>query len=173
MKKNILLLLLVIIGIEGKTQTVDEFVEKFSNLADAEVVRLDKEQLQAMLTQSLSQLKEGEDSAKIEKARWAAEHVEEVTVISFESCSESDRKSYCDTIEQFETEELDKLVDVSEDGERVKIFGKIDEKYIHDLVVLAGEEKDPAFVRVKGEIDLTKFRNNLGNLVNINGITFP
>ena len=173
MKKIILLLLLAIIVIGGKAQTLEEFVEKFSNLADAEVIHLDKEQLQAMFTQSLSQLSEGVDSAKTEKMRWVAEHVEEVTVISFESCSESDRKSYCDAIEQFEAEGLDKLVDVNEDGERVKILGKIEENYIHDLVVMAGEEKDPAFVRVKGEIDLTKFGDMQGNLVNINGITFP
>lgn len=175
MKKIFLLLLLATIGMGGKAQTLEKFVEKFSNMPDVEVVRLDKEMLKEMMKLALSQQQqqEGVDSAKVEQARWAAEHLEEVTILSFEGCSESDRKSYCEAIDQFEAEGLDKLVDVNDDGERVKILGKIEGNCIHDLVVMAGEEKDPAFVRVRGEIDLTQFGKMKGNLVNINGITFP
>ena len=100
--------------------------------------------------------------------------LESVKVIDMETCSDEDRKAFCEAAANLSDDSLPLLLESKEDGENVKIFGVIESGHCKDLVVVSADLKEPAFVRITGDLDMEKLNNTKNfNLVNINGVKFP
>ena len=66
------------------------------------------------------------------------------------------------------------MMDANEKNEHVRIYGVMDAGNCKELVVISADIHEPAFVWIKGNLDLQKIRENKDfNLVNLNGVKFP
>lgn len=166
MKKMLMMAVMSAMLMGAKAQTLKEFEERFSSSENAEVVNLDKDQLKTAMeaagmtgdTEQLSILMS----------------LESVKVIDMETCSDEDRKAFCEAAANLSDDSLPLLLESKEDGENVKIFGVIESGHCKDLVVVSADLKEPAFVRITGDLDMEKLNNTKNfNLVNINGVKFP
>lgn len=170
--KKVLLTVMLLIGLSLTTsaQSLEEFMTRFSAVENAEVVNLDKEQIQALL--SAQQEDAEEESGKMDVLK----SLETINVIDLEECGETDRLAFCEAAANLRVDGLDTLVETNEDDGLVRILGKMDGSVCKELVVFSAEKAEPAFVRIVGELDLQKMKNAQGgdfNLINIDGVTFP
>ena len=172
MKKFFLLAMLICMSMFVKAQTLDQFVERFSKVENAQVVNLNKEILSQMMAMNPEAQTE-EASEKMEKAKEILSKLKLVDILSLVESPEADRKAFCEAVEQLTIEGLDLLVEANEDGAHVKIFANIVDDRCKELVVLSASQQEPAMVHVVGDFDLNEMKQQGGNLVNMNGVKFP
>ena len=167
MKHFLLITMLACMSLSLNAQTFDQFVERFSKAENAEVVKLDKNTLGMMMSMS----PEAQDSEKMKKMKDVMSKLRFVNIISLEESSESDRKAFCEAVENLTVEGLELLMDTKEDAEHVKIFANIQEDHCRELVVLSASMDDPVMVHVAGDFDMNELKQQGGGL--LGGIEIP
>ena len=167
MKHFLLIPMLAGMSLSLNAQTFDQFVERFSKAENAEVVKLDKNTLGMMMSMS----PEAQDSEDSEKMKDVMSKLRFVNIISLEESSESDRKAFCEAVENLTVEGLELLMDTKEDAEHVKIFANIKEDRCRELVVLSASMDDPVMVHVAGDFDMNELKQQGGGL--LGGIEIP
>ena len=141
--------LLFAISFGVKAQTIQAFADRFMSTEQAEVVKLDKDMLD----------KAGEAAPDEKELKTLLSNLELVTVIDMSKCKEEDRQAFCDEAKKINDESLPLLMDAGN---------------CKELVVISADIHEPAFVWIKGNLDLQKIRENKNfNLVNLNGVKFP
>lgn len=170
MKHFLLITMLACMSLSLNAQTFDQFVERFSKAENAEVVKLDKNTLGMMMSMS-SEAQDSEDSEKMKKMKDVISKLRFVNIISLEESSESDRKAFCEAVENLTVEGLELLMDTKEDAEHVKIFANIKEDRCRELVVLSASMDDPVMVHVAGDFDMNELKQQGGGL--LGGIEIP
>ena len=156
--------LLFAISFGVKAQTIQAFADRFMSTEQAEVVKLDKDMLD----------KAGEAAPDEKELKTLLSNLELVTVIDMSKCKEEDRQAFCDEAKKINDESLPLLMDANENNEHVRIYGVMDAENCKELVVISADIHEPAFVWIKGNLDLQKIRENKDfNLVNLNGVKFP
>jgi hypothetical protein len=77
--------------------------------------------------------------------------VSSIEVYSFSECSREIRNKFNAAIKNLKDKSYETLVSTSENGERTKVFLKIKDDRIREIVVVTGGN-DPALIKIKGKI---------------------
>lgn len=170
MKHFLLISLLLGMSTTLSAQTLEEFTERFSKAENAEVVSLDKATLGMMMSMN-PEAQNPESSEKSKKMHDILSKLHFLKVISLEESSESDRKAFCEAVENLTVDGLELLMDTKEESEHVRIFANIKESRCSELVVLSASVDEPVMVHIAGDFDMDELKQLDSGM--LEGIEFP
>lgn len=146
MKRLALILLVAVLSLPvamaGKI-TTDELFNEFSSARNAESVKVNS------FVMWLAKLTAGNDSdAEIIK------NISSVRVLDLESCSSEVKARFANRATNVKLNDMEDLVNVTEDGNKVKILAKVKEEKIQKLLVMCYGPSDCCLVEINGNFDL-------------------
>ena len=146
MKRLAIILLVAILALPAAMAskvTTDELFNEFSSAQKAESVNLNS------FVMWLAKLSVGNaPDADVIK------NISSVKVLDLESCSQEVKSRFAKRAGEVTISDMEDLVNVNEDGNKVKILAKIKEDKIHKLLVLCYGQGDCCLVEINGKFDL-------------------
>lgn len=147
MKRLALILLVAIltlpVALADKVTTADDLFKEFSSVRKAESVKINS------FLMWLAKLSMGNDpDAEIVKK------ISSVRVLDLESCSPEVKTRFANRAARVTVDDMEDLVNVNEDGNKVKILAQIKKEKIHKLLVMCYGQSDCCLVEINGKFDL-------------------
>lgn len=147
MKRIALILLVAIlslpVALANKVTTTDDLFKEFSSARKAESVKINS------FLMWLAKISMGNDpDAEIVKK------ISSVRVLDLESCSPEVKTRFANRAAQVTVSDMEDLVNVNEDGNKVKILGQIKKEKIHKLLVMCYGQSDCCLVEINGKFEL-------------------
>lgn len=171
MKKIIVLAVILTASFGLRAQTLSALAAKYAKTEKVEEVHLTKDILMGMILQSAKQSDgNNPDEGALEEMKKQLDEgsvfkdLEELYILSFENCSTSARKKFCSEASEATEDGLELLMSANEDGNHVKIFASMEDGRCKDLIILSLDPKEPAIVRMKGNIKMKDIGNVLGQI---------
>jgi type 1 fimbria pilin len=81
-----------------------------------------------------------------------------VDVYSFDECKREVKEKFNATIRNLKDTSYETLLSISENGERTKVFIKMKDDFVREIVVVTGGN-DPAMIKIKGKIKPDDIQN--------------
>ena len=146
MKRIALILLVAILSLPvalASTITTDGLFKEFSKEPKAESVNINS------FFMWLVKMSMGNDTdAEIVKK------ISSVRVLDLESCSPEVKTRFANRAAQITVSDMEDLINVNEDGNKVKILGQIKKEKIHKLLVMCYGQGDCCLVEINGKFDM-------------------
>ena len=98
-------------------------------------------------------IKLGLKVANDETANALAKQIDELQILTFEEADQKTKDSFYNRINKLEMKGYEPMVKVNEDGEKVRIFIKGNEKEVQSLVVFAMEKEECSLIKIDGRIN--------------------
>lgn len=148
MKRIVLIILVAILWLpaafDTKAYTTDDLYKEFSSASKAEAVNINS------FVMWLAKRCIGNDpDAEVVKK------INSVRVIDLESCPPEVKKRFANRAATVTVDDMEDLVNVNEDGNKVKILAKINKDKIHKLLVMCYGQDDCCLVEISGKFDMS------------------
>jgi hypothetical protein len=88
--------------------------------------------------------------------------VKGIEVYSFDECDNEVKDNFNEAVKKLKDSSYETLISTSEGNQRTKIFIKVKDDYINEIVVIAGGD-DPALIRIKGKIKTDDVKSVINN----------
>lgn len=98
-------------------------------------------------------IKLGLKAANDETANALAEQIDGLQILTFEKADQRLKDNLYNRISKLESQGYEPMVKANEDGEKVRIFIKGNEKEVQSLVVFAMDKEDCSFINIVGHIN--------------------
>ena len=98
-------------------------------------------------------IKLGLKAADDETANALAEQIDGLQILTFEKANQKIRDGLYNRISKLEAQGYEPMVKANEDGEKVRIFIKGNEKEVQSLVVFAMDKEDCSLINIVGHIN--------------------
>ena len=98
-------------------------------------------------------IKLGLKVANDETANALAKQIDELQILTFEEADQKTKDSFYNRINKLEMKGYEPMVKVNEDGEKVRIFIKGNEKEVQSLVIFAMDKEDCSLINIVGHIN--------------------
>ena len=98
-------------------------------------------------------IKLGLKAANDETANALAEHIAGLQILTFEKADQRLKDNLYNRISKLESQGYEPMVKANEDGEKVRIFIKGNEKEVQSLVVFAMDKEDCSLINIVGHIN--------------------
>ena len=135
--------ILLPVALSAKTPSVDDLYKEFSSVPKVEAVNVNP----FMMT--VAKMFVGNDSnAQIVKK------INSVRVLDLEGCPRSVRTRFANRVSNIQLKDMENLVDVKDDGDKVKILAKIKKDKIRKLLVLCYGNDDCCLVEINGKFEM-------------------
>lgn len=146
--KRIALVILVVIfwlpaAFTAKAYTTDDLYKEFSSASNAEAVNINS----SVMWLAKRCIGNDPDTAVVK-------NINSVRVIDLNSCPPEVKKRFADRAATVTVDDMEDLVNVSEDGNKVKILAKINKDKIHKLLVMCYGQDDCCLVEINGKLDM-------------------
>ena len=92
-------------------------------------------------------------AADDETANALAEQIDGLQILTFEKANQKIKDGLYNRISKLETQGYEPMVKANEDGEKVRIFIKGNEKEVQSLVVFAMDKEDCSLINIVGHIN--------------------
>lgn len=147
MKRLALILLIATlflpVTLAAKVITTDQLFNEFASTPKAESVKINS------FLMWLAKLSIGNDpDAKVVKK------ISSVRVLDLESCSKDVKTRFANRAAQVSVSDMEDLINVNEDGNKVKILAQIKKEKIHKLLVMCYGTSDCCLVEINGKFDM-------------------
>lgn len=147
MKRLALILLIVTlflpVAMIAQVTTTDELFKEFATAPKAESVNLNS------FLMWLAKFAVGNDpDAKVVKK------ISSVRVLDLESCSKDVKTRFANRAAKVTINDMEDLMNVNEDGNKVKILAKIKKEKIHKLLVMCYGTSDCCLIEINGKFDM-------------------
>lgn len=127
---------------EPMNDSIETLIKEFRKEKNVTYVNLPKSLIQIGM-----QMADDEDADKFLK------QVDGIQILSFEEAPQKTKDKLFDHINNLETLGYEPMVKANEDGEKVRILLKGDEKVIHTLLILAIDKEDCSLIKIDGHIN--------------------
>lgn len=127
---------------EPMNDSIETLIKEFRKEKNVTYVNLPKSLIQIGM-----QMADDEDADKFLKK------VDGIQILSFEEAPQKTKDKLFDHINNLETLGYEPMVKANEDGEKVRILLKGDEKVIHTLLILAIDKEDCSLIKIDGHIN--------------------
>jgi hypothetical protein len=98
-------------------------------------------------------IKLGLKAADDETANALAEQIDGLQILTFEKANQKIKDGLYNRISKLEAQGYEPMVKANEDGEKVRIFIKGNEKEVQSLVVFAMDKEDCSLINIVGHIN--------------------
>ena len=98
-------------------------------------------------------IKLGLKAANDETANALAEQIDGLQILTFENANQKTKDGLYNRISKLESKGYEPMVKANEDGEKVRIFIKGNEKEVQNLVVFAMEKEECSLINIVGHIN--------------------
>ena len=98
-------------------------------------------------------IKLGLKAANDETANALAEQIDGLQILTFEKADQKTKDGLYNRISKLESKGYEPMVKANEDGEKVRIFIKGNEKEVQSLVVFAMEKEECSLIKIDGRIN--------------------
>lgn len=148
MKRFALILLTAILMLPvsavAKSVSVDDLYKEFSSAPEAEAVSIPP-----FLMKLAKLCMKGKDQdAKIVRK------INSVRVLDLEDCSKTVKSRFANRVSNIQLKDMEELMDVRDDGDKVKILAKIKKDKISKLLILCYGNDDCCLVEVNGKFEM-------------------
>lgn len=127
----------------AKVITTDELFKEFASAPKVESVNINS------FLMWLAKLSVGNDpDAEVVKK------ISSVRVLDLESCPKDVKTRFANRASQVTVNDMEDLVNVNKDGNKVKILAKIKKEKIHKLLVMCYGKSDCCLVEINGKFDM-------------------
>lgn len=127
---------------EPMNDSIETLIKEFRKEKNVTYVNLPKSLIQIGM-----QMADDEDADKFLK------QVDGIQILSFEEAPQKTKDKLFDHINNLETQGYEPMVKANEDGEKVRILLKGDEKVIHTLLIFAIDKEDCSLIKIDGHIN--------------------
>ena len=103
------------------------------------------------LPKTLRQL--GLKAANDETANALAKQIDELQILTFEEADQKTKDGLYNRISKLESKGYEPMIKTNEDGEKVRIFIKGNEKEVQSLVIFAMDKEDCSLINIVGHIN--------------------
>ena len=150
MKKIIATLALIIVCQGIFAQNIDTLFEKFSKEQQAESVSIPP------FMMSIGKLFMSDKDLSIAKGIWS------LRILDLEDCPINVKERFSEQVNKLHLEGYEPMIQVNEDGEKVRIFALPYKDSIKELLLVCSGKDDCALIQMKGEIK----KEDIAQLVN-------
>ena len=150
MKKIIATLALIIACQSTFAQNIDTLFEKFSKEQQAESVSIPP------FMMSLGKLFMSDEDLSIAKGIWS------LRILDLEDCPTTVKERFSEQVNKLHLEGYEPMIQVNEDGEKVRIFALPYKDSIKELLLVCSGKDDCALIQMKGKIK----KEDIAQLVN-------
>ena len=98
-------------------------------------------------------IKLGLKAANDETANALAEQIDGLQILTFEKADQKTKDGLYNRISKLESKGYEPMIKTNEDGEKVRIFIKGNEKEVQSLVVFAMEKEECSLIKIDGRIN--------------------
>ena len=140
MKKIIAALVLIIVCQDTFAQNIDTLFEKFSKEQRAESVSIPP------FMMSLGKLFISDEDLSIGKGIWS------LRILDLEDCPTTVKERFSEQVNKLHLEGFEPMIQVNEDGEKVRIFALPYKDSIKELLLVCSGKDDCALIQMKGKI---------------------
>ena len=140
MKKIIATLALIIVCQDIFAQNIDTLFEKFSKEQQAESVSIPP------FMMSIGKLFMSDKDLSIAKGIWS------LRILDLEDCPINVKERFSEQVNKLHLEGYEPMIQVNEDGEKVRIFALPYKDSIKELLLVCSGKDDCALIQMKGEI---------------------
>ena len=98
-------------------------------------------------------IKLGLKAANDKTANALAEQIDGLQILTFEKANQKTKDGLYNRISKLESKGYEPMVKTNEDGEKVRIFIKGNEKEVQSLVVFAMEKEECSLIKIDGHIN--------------------
>ena len=98
-------------------------------------------------------IKLGLKAANDETANALAKQIDELQILTFEEADQKTKDGLYNRISKLESKGYEPMIKTNEDGEKVRIFIKGNEKEVQSLVVFAMDKEDCSLINIVGHIN--------------------
>ena len=98
-------------------------------------------------------IKLGLKAANDETANALAKQIDELQILTFEEADQKTKDGLYNRISKLESKGYEPMIKTNEDGEKVRIFIKGNEKEVQSLVVFAMEKEECSLINIVGHIN--------------------
>lgn len=127
---------------EPMNDSIETLIKEFRKEKNVTYVNLPKSLIQIGM-----QMADDEDADKFLK------QVDGIQILTFEEAPQKTKDKLFDHINNLETLGYEPMVKANEDGEKVRILLKGDEKVIHTLLIFAIDKEDCSLIKIDGHIN--------------------
>ena len=128
--------------IQPKNDEVESIFKEFKSGDNVTYVNLPK-----------TLIKLGLKAANDETANALAKQIDELQILTFEEADQKTKDGLYNRISKLESKGYEPMVKANEDGEKVRIFIKGNEKEVQSLVVFAMEKEECSLINIVGHIN--------------------
>ena len=150
MKKIIATLALIIVCQDIFAQNIDTLFEKFSKEQQAESVSIPP------FMMSLGKLFMSDEDLSIAKG------IRSLRILDLEDCPTTVKERFSEQVNKLHLEGYEPMIQVNEDGEKVRIFALPYKDSIKELLLVCSGKDDCALIQMKGKIK----KEDIAQLVN-------
>ena len=140
MKKIIATLALIIVCQDIFAQNIDTLFEKFSKEQQAESVSIPP------FMMSIGKLFMSDKDLSIAKGIWS------LRILDLEDCPTTVKERFSEQVNKLHLEGYEPMIQVNEDGEKVRIFALPYKDSIKELLLVCSGKDDCALIQMKGKI---------------------
>ena len=98
-------------------------------------------------------IKLGLKAANDETANALAKQIDELQILTFEEADQKTKDGLYNRISKLESKGYEPMIKTNEDGEKVRIFIKGNEKEVQSLVIFAMDKEDCSLINIVGHIN--------------------
>lgn len=98
-------------------------------------------------------IKLGLKAANDETANALAKQIDELQILTFEEADQKTKDGLYNRISKLESKGYEPMIKTNEDGEKVRIFIKGNEKEVQSLVIFAMDREDCSLINIVGHIN--------------------
>ena len=98
-------------------------------------------------------IKLGLKAANDETANALAKQIDELQILTFEEADQKKKDGLYNRISKLESKGYEPMIKTNEDGEKVRIFIKGNEKEVQSLVIFAMDKEDCSLINIVGHIN--------------------
>lgn len=98
-------------------------------------------------------IKFGLKAANDETANALAKQIDELQILTFEEADQKTKDGLYNRISKLESKGYEPMIKTNEDGEKVRIFIKGNEKEVQSLVIFAMDKEDCSLINIVGHIN--------------------
>ena len=98
-------------------------------------------------------IKLGLKAANDEAANALAKQIDELQILTFEEADQKTKDGLYNRISKLESKGYEPMIKTNEDGEKVRIFIKGNEKEVQSLVIFAMDKEDCSLINIVGHIN--------------------
>lgn len=143
MKKIVAMIALMIAGQNTFAQSTKDIFEEFGKEYKAESVSI------SPFLMTIGRMFMDDDTPK------AVKQVRSMKVLDLEECPQAVKERFAQRIKDLDTEGYETLMQVNDEGEKVRILMKTDKQAVKELLFLCTGNDDCALIQLKGNIRKT------------------